>query len=128
MFWHASYHQDCETYTILEALLLTGRELRTVKNLGWSWKPLNIFVKSFIEEFSLSFENTSRTIPSDLTYSVKNSLLPHLAFICLFKVNNRNTRKRCRWCSKLTMKTSVFIVNLEHISHLFLLFLLFNLN
>ena len=45
----------------------------------------------------------------------------------MFKVNNRNTRKRCEICSKLTIKTperrhhwhrsGVFIVNFEHISH-----------
>ena len=44
----------------------------------------------------------------------------------MFKVNNRNTRKRCEICSKLTINTSkwrhwrrsgVFIVNFEHISH-----------
>ena len=27
------------------------------------------------------------------------------AIIYLFKVNNRNTRKRCKICSKLTIKT-----------------------
>ena len=59
------------------------------------------------------------------------------ANIYLFKVNNRNTRKRCEVCSKLAVKTperlalntlfrtpeqrrsGVFIVNFEHISHLF---------
>ena len=53
----------------------------------------------------------------------------------LFKVNNRNSRKRCETCSKLTIKTpepgqrcsGMFIVNFEHISHLFLLFLLLTL-
>ena len=40
-----------------------------------------------------------------------------------FKVNNRNTRKRCEICSKLTITTrehcsGVFIVTFEHISHL----------
>ena len=52
------------------------------------------------------------------------------AKIYLFKVNNRNTRKRCEMCSKLTIKkqerrcrrSSVFIVNFELISHLFLVF------
>ena len=53
--------------------------------------------------------------------------------IYLFKVNNRNTRKRCKISSKLTIKiperghwrhTVVFIVNFEHISYLFLQFLL----
>ena len=39
----------------------------------------------------------------------------------LFKANNRNTRKRCELCSKLTIKTrhwrrsGIFIVNFEHI-------------
>ena len=50
----------------------------------------------------------------------------------IFKVNNRNTRKRCEMCSKLTIKTpegrhwspsGVFIVNFEHIPHLALVFL-----
>ena len=50
----------------------------------------------------------------------------------LFKVNNRNTRKRCEICSKLTIKTPErrqcrhfgnFIANFEHVSHLFLVFL-----
>ena len=51
------------------------------------------------------------------------------ANIYLFKVNNRNNRKRCEICSKLTIKTpGVFIVNFKHISHLFLLFLLLTLN
>ena len=49
------------------------------------------------------------------------------ANIYLFKVNNRNTRKRCEIRSKLTIKTpqrhSVFIVNFKHILPLFLLFL-----
>ena len=53
------------------------------------------------------------------------------ANINLFKVNNKNSRKRYEICSKLTIKTLVFgvyIVNFEHISHLFLVFLLLTLN
>ena len=55
----------------------------------------------------------------------------------MFKINNRNTRKRYDICSELTMKTperrqlrrsGVFTVNFEHISHLFVVFLLFTLN
>ena len=58
------------------------------------------------------------------------------AMIYLFKVNNRNTIKKCEICSKFTIKTSdrrhrrrsgVFIVNSEHVSHLFLVFLLVTL-
>ena len=53
----------------------------------------------------------------------------------LFKVNNRNTRKRYEICLKITIKTSewrhwrcsgAFIGNFEYISHLFLVFLLLN--
>ena len=53
------------------------------------------------------------------------------AGICLLKLNNRNTRKSCEICSKLTIKTPErrqFIVNFEHISHLVLVFLLLTLN
>ena len=51
------------------------------------------------------------------------------ANIYLFKVNTRNTRKKCEIYSKLTIKTpeqlqqcrfGVFTVNFEHISYLFL--------
>ena len=55
----------------------------------------------------------------------------------MFKVNNRNTRKRREICSKLAIKTSerwnwrrsgVIIFNFEHILHLVLLFLLLTLS
>ena len=55
----------------------------------------------------------------------------------MFKVNNRNTRRRCEICSKLTIKTperrhwcrsGVFIVNFEHTSHLLLVLLLLTLS
>ena len=39
---------------------------------------------------------------------IKNQItisVPHPANNCLFKVNNRNTTKRCEICSKLTIKT-----------------------
>ena len=51
----------------------------------------------------------------------------------MFKVSNRNTRKRCEISSTLTINTpdrrhwrrsGIFIANFEHISHLFLVFLL----
>ena len=51
------------------------------------------------------------------------------AKIYLFIVNNKNTRKTCEICSKVTIKTpkrrqwhrsGIFIVNFEHISPLFL--------
>ena len=70
-------------------------------------------------------------------HSYKTVSSIYLAIIYLFKANNRNTRKRCEICSKLTIKTpeqrqrrcsGVFIVNFERILHLFLVFLLLTLN
>ena len=71
-------------------------------------------------------------------------IVENLGNIYLFKVNNRNTRRRCEICStiriaivKLTIKTpdrrywrpfGVFFVNFEHISHILLAFLLLTLN
>ena len=50
----------------------------------------------------------------------------------LFKVNNRNKRKRCEICQipeRIHCRRSrVFIVNFKHISYLLLLFLFLNLN
>ena len=54
-----------------------------------------------------------------------------------FKVNNRNTRTRCKISSKLTIKipercqwrrSGIFIVNFEHISHVVPVFLLLTLS
>ena len=51
---------------------------------------------------------------------VSNDLADNYMFI----INNRNTRRRCEKCSKLTIKPSksnrfgLFTVNFEHISHL----------
>ena len=42
------------------------------------------------------------------------------ANICLFKVNNRNTRKRCEICSKLTIKTLLKSVSLTRLSNVFI--------
>ena len=50
----------------------------------------------------------------------------------MFRVNHRNTRKRCEICLKLTLKTpersGVFIVNFENISQLALVFIWLTLN
>ena len=42
----------------------------------------------------------------------------------VIKVKNRNTRKRCEVCSKLTIKNDVndVVLNFELISHVFLTF------
>ena len=63
--------------------------------------------------------------------SVSLSLNKYPVNIYPVKFKNRNTRKKCEICLKLTIKTleqgqwrlsSVLIVNLEHISHLCLCF------
>ena len=63
----------------------------------------------------------------------KHVLCLDQANIYLFKVNNKNTRKRCIICPKSTIKiperrqwrhSSVFITIFEHISYLFLVSLL----
>ena len=68
---------------------------------------------------------------------VDNEAVTHPVSIYLLKVNNRDTRAKCKICLKLTIKTpelrqwrrtGVFIVNFEHISHLVLVFLLLMLN
>ena len=62
-------------------------------------------------------------------YTIKNSPTNNHLFI----VDNNYTRKRCKICSKLIIKTpewrsTVFVVDFEHIPHLFLVFLLLILN
>ena len=53
---------------------------------------------------------------------IKGNLKANPANIYLFKVNNRNTRKRCEICSKLTIKTpvrrfsSASIFDFEHVN------------
>ena len=88
-----------------------------------------------VPEFKLNFPKVYRRSLSFLANLLANVTLYTLktsenypANIYLFKVNNRNTRKRCEICSKFTLKTPVFIANLEHISHLSLVFLLLTLN
>ena len=72
-------------------------------------------------------------LPSLLILYMKRQISPFPANIYLFKVSNRNIRKRCEICSKLTIKapkqchsscSDVFIVIFEHISHNSFLFIL----
>ena len=50
------------------------------------------------------------------------------AGIYLLKVNKRNSRARCKICSKVTIKIPERLVNFEHISYLVLVFLLLTLS
>ena len=89
------------------------------------------FVYCSSQKYSGS-ENLSNVIMNDI---LQTRTPP--ANIYMFKVTNRNTRERCKLCSKLTIKTperrhrcrsGVSIVNFEHISHFFLVYLLLTLN
>ena len=65
-----------------------------------------------------------RKIGLDPWYFIK--LFP--ANLYLFKVKNKNTRKRCEIFLKLTIKHQNDVNDILHISHLFLVFLLLTLN
>ena len=91
--------------------------------------------------YKITVLNHCQTKPVALRDSAKMVLACNIikdpAGNCMFKVNNRNTRTRCKICSKLTIKTperrhwrrsAVFIVNVEHISHLVVVFLLLTLS
>ena len=88
--------------------------------------------------FSNIFMKTKRyNGASQINSSIKTKDYSIPVVIYLLKVNNRNTRRRCEICSKLTVKTQeqsqwrrfcVFIVNFEHISDLVLVFPSLSLN
>ena len=71
-------------------------------------------------------------------FELCNSVIDKPAGIYLVKVNNRNTRTRCKICLKLIKipqrrqtkrhRSGIFIMNFEHISHLVLVFLFLTLN
>ena len=112
----------------------------------WFWIYFTSFSKVFIAdlEWVSVFRDTNQKISqflctkfleaylgSTFRTRVLKRLCSFSANIYLFKVNNRNTRKRCEIYSNLTIKTPdlvFFIVNFAHILHLFLVFLSFPLN
>ena len=66
----------------------------------------------------------SKTI--ELAFLIKADCEKHPINKNMLNVYNKNTKKCCQICSKLTIKilgSGVVIVNPEHISHLFLVFL-----
>ena len=66
--------------------------------------------------------NTNPYLKSKLTVA------PCPAYIHLFKVNEKNTRKRCDICSKLTAKKPTRIMSLTITNPFFLVFLMLTLN
>ena len=98
-----------------------------------------IFTERFLTLISIHWGSHTNTYQSGWNRRRKKSS-GYPSNIYLFKVKNRNTSKRCKICSNLTIKTSeprqrrqrrrsgVFIVKLEHISLFILVFLLLTLN
>ena len=81
-------------------------------------------------DFSLQLidqSNRDQTIHAETKIS-HMSLKKVPAGIYLSQVNNGNTRTMYETCSKLTIKTPVFIVNSEQISNIALAFPLLTLN
>ena len=106
------------------------------------WRPFSDFLVNLYNHSGVSFVDFEQV---NVNWAVTKRLVVFKncgkcvkdpANIYLFKVNNRNTRKTCEICSKLTLKTperrqwhsGLFIVNFEHISRLFLALLLLILN
>ena len=91
-----------------------------------SKKPLTILAKCFVIGVWQGPKYASQVLQKS-----------QRANIYVLKVNNIIARKRCKICSKVTIKTpvrrhwrrpGVFIVYFEHILHVFLVFLLLTLN
>ena len=66
-----------------------------------TWEKMARFFN--ISENRFFYQNTSFHLPQCLLY--ENKKISYPANIYLFKVNNKNTRKRCKIRSKLTIKT-----------------------
>ena len=90
----------------------------------------------FINGLNIGF-NQMKNSSFSLFIMIKVSVVLFPAKIYLFKIVNRNTRKGCEICSKLTMKIlegpqwfclGVFIVNFGHISWPFIVFQWLTLN
>ena len=112
-------------------------------SMGQVWRLNELWFKRYLQNCTLTDVRilimTYKYSPLDCLKTTLDTLLAQYnpANIYLFKANNRNTRKGCEICSKLTIKTrewrhwrlsGVFLVNFEHISNLFLVFLLLALN
>ena len=100
----------------------SGKMLVSCRNVSY-WENLLLFWM-MLSKASAHFYTLGKNI-----YTIKNSPTNNHLFI----VDNNYTRKRCKTCSKLIIKTpewrsTVFVVDFEHIPHLFLVFLLLILN
>ena len=97
----------------------------TYKQKMFLWNNCSTLGQSFFMScyFTRVFVHLS-VIAAVCYFSVYKLLGWDPANIYLFKVNSRNTRKRCEICPKSTINTvesysGVFIANFEHSSHFF---------
>ena len=127
--FHVAY-----SFLIYHALEIFFFPHRSVYQWESEWNPLrtpSVHIDYFFHIYKKNRLKKIRLVENlkDLMFRLKLSLKYYLykipANFYLFKVNYRNTRKRCEICSKLTIKTleqrrwrrsSVLIVNFEHIS------------
>ena len=100
------------------------------------WRFSHLYCRNIVE----ANKSLAKTQPAGFVL-VRNQSKVHRvrsfpANIYLFRVSDRNTRKRFKICSDLIIEIpelrwlcfDVFIVSFERISHVFLVFLLLNLN
>ena len=99
-------------------------------------RPLTQLINLVGLSISIKLKATQKTLITFLLYISKDLVKAMKTFPAetfLLKVNDKNTRTRCKICLKLTIKTPerewrVFIVNFGHISHLILVSVLLTLN
>ena len=122
-------------------LLNPEKYIRVKKKKKKKWdREKKINIEKNISESRKMFENRELFCYKSrekILNSINSNSTNLPANICLFKVNNKNTRKRCEICSKLIIKTEewrqwhhsdIIIVNFEHIPHFPIMFLLLTLN
>ena len=108
-----------QPYLILFLFFNSNSKLRLFQFFRFSTKLIHIYYQN------LATKSYWKDLPV-CSCIMEGRFFP--AGIYLLKVNNRNTKRRCEICSKLTIRSGVFIVNFEHISRLVLVFLLLTLN
>ena len=133
--WTISFHWSLKNIRKLEVFWGVLHETGVMKWVNYlNLNPLLLILNTFSMFLILSLMTLRMYFTTGLhwmrIWQIKINLY-------LLNGNNRNTRKRCEICEKLTTKTperchrnrsGVFTVNFEHISHLFLVFLLLTRN
>ena len=130
------FYKGCLTQILLDSFLNTLTQLQVKMEENGKLDNARRQRKHLSKH--LTPRNASRTLVLIVRNAYKKLRCLCLTFpanIYLLKFNSRNTRKRCKIYSKLTIKTpddlidvDVFIFKFEHISHLLLVLLLLTLN